>query len=169
MHSCGRGCAFFDYNMSMFVWCEFRLAGLRDHMDGGFVIVHCSCFLYNQKNSRKIIDRKSAYSTKAFILNSLLKSKLSDSLFTINSFIINFISINVKKYPKITKMQLLYFNFSSLSSKGNVGKAKRSKSDSNSRSWMTRYFSNSVSAYSCAASWVTLPASVNNGRSSLFK
>ena len=53
---------------------------------------------------------------KAFILNSLLDSKLSDSLFTINSFIINILSINVKKYPKITKMQLLYFNFSSFSS-----------------------------------------------------
>jgi hypothetical protein len=36
---------------------QFGLAGFRDHMDGGFVIVHCSCFLYNQKNSRKIIDR----------------------------------------------------------------------------------------------------------------
>ena len=41
---------------------------------------------------------------KAFILNSLLENKLSDSLFTINSFIINVISINVKKYQKIPKM-----------------------------------------------------------------
>lgn len=41
---------------------------------------------------------------KAFILNSLLENKLSDSLFTINSFIINVISINVKKYQKIPKI-----------------------------------------------------------------
>ncbi len=43
---------------------------------------------------------------KAFILNSLLDSKLSDSLFTINSFIINVISINVKKCQKITKISV---------------------------------------------------------------
>ena len=41
---------------------------------------------------------------KAFILNSLLDSKLSDSLFIINSFIMYVISINVKKYQKMTKM-----------------------------------------------------------------
>ena len=41
---------------------------------------------------------------KAFILNSLLDSKLSDSPFKINSFIKDVISINVKKYPKIPKM-----------------------------------------------------------------
>lgn len=41
---------------------------------------------------------------KAFILNSLLVSKLPDSLFTINSFIVNVISINVKKCQKITKI-----------------------------------------------------------------
>ena len=40
---------------------------------------------------------------KAFILNSLLDSKLSDSLFIINSFIMYVISINVKKYQKNTK------------------------------------------------------------------
>jgi len=43
---------------------------------------------------------------KAFILNSLLDSKLSDSLFTINPFIINVISINVKKCQKIPKILL---------------------------------------------------------------
>ena len=37
---------------------------------------------------------------KAFILNSLLDSKLSDSLFIINPFIMYVISINVKKYQK---------------------------------------------------------------------
>ena len=41
---------------------------------------------------------------KAFILNSLLDSKLSDSPFKINSFIKDVISINVKKYLKIPKM-----------------------------------------------------------------
>lgn len=43
-----------------------------------------------------------------FILNSLLDSKLSDSLFIINSFITDVISINVKKYQKIPK--ILFFN-----------------------------------------------------------
>ena len=43
-----------------------------------------------------------------FILNSLLDSKLSDSLFIINSFITDVISINVKKYQKI--LLLNYFN-----------------------------------------------------------
>ena len=43
---------------------------------------------------------------KTFILNSLLDSKLSDSLFIINSFIINVISINVKKYQKMPKILL---------------------------------------------------------------
>ena len=37
-------------------------------------------------------------------------------------------------------------------SNGKVGNANRSKSDSNKRSWMTRYFSNSVSANACACS-----------------
>ena len=41
---------------------------------------------------------------KAFIPNSLLDSKLSDSLFKINAFIRDGISINVKKYQKMTKM-----------------------------------------------------------------
>ena len=41
---------------------------------------------------------------KAFILNSLLDSKLSDSPFKINPVIKDVISINVKKYPKIPKM-----------------------------------------------------------------
>jgi hypothetical protein len=41
---------------------------------------------------------------KAFILNSLLDSKLSDSHFIINPFIMYVISINVKKYQKIPKM-----------------------------------------------------------------
>lgn len=41
---------------------------------------------------------------KAFILNSLLDSILSDSLFIISSFIMDVISINVKKYQKIPKM-----------------------------------------------------------------
>jgi hypothetical protein len=41
---------------------------------------------------------------KAFILNSLLKNKLLDSLFIINSFIMDVISINVKKYQKMPKM-----------------------------------------------------------------
>ena len=41
---------------------------------------------------------------KAFILNSLLDSKLSDSLFKINAFIRDGISINVKKYQKIPKI-----------------------------------------------------------------
>ncbi len=41
---------------------------------------------------------------KAFILNSLLDSKLSDSLFIINSFIINVISINVKNAKKYRKL-----------------------------------------------------------------
>ena len=40
----------------------------------------------------------------AFILNSLLDSKLSDSPFKINPVIKDVISINVKKYPKIPKM-----------------------------------------------------------------
>ena len=43
-----------------------------------------------------------------FILNSLIDSKLSDSLFIINSFITDVISINVKKYQKIPK--ILFFN-----------------------------------------------------------
>lgn len=37
-------------------------------------------------------------------------------------------------------------------SNGKVGNANRSKSDSNKRSWMTRYFSNSDSANACACS-----------------
>ena len=41
---------------------------------------------------------------KAFILNSLLKNKLLDSLFIINSFIMDVISINVKKYQTIPQM-----------------------------------------------------------------
>ena len=41
---------------------------------------------------------------RAFILNSLLDSKLSDSLFKINAFIRDGISINVKKYQKIPKI-----------------------------------------------------------------
>ena len=48
---------------------------------------------------------------KAFILNSLLESKLSDSLFIINSFIMYVISINVKKYQKIPKMIQAYSNW----------------------------------------------------------
>ena len=48
---------------------------------------------------------------KAFILNSLLDSKLSDSLFIINSFIMYVISINVKKYQKIPKMIQAYSNW----------------------------------------------------------
>lgn len=47
---------------------------------------------------------------KAFILNSLLDSKLSDSLFIINSFIIMLfqsISKNTKKMPKILLQALL--------------------------------------------------------------
>ena len=48
---------------------------------------------------------------KAFILNSLLDSKLSDSLFIINSFIMNVISINVKKYQKIPKIIQAYSNW----------------------------------------------------------
>ena len=41
---------------------------------------------------------------KVFILNSLLASKLSDSLFIINPFIIDVISINAKKCQKIPKI-----------------------------------------------------------------
>ena len=41
---------------------------------------------------------------RAFILNSLLDSKLSDSLFKINAFIRDGISINFKKYQKIPKI-----------------------------------------------------------------
>ena len=40
---------------------------------------------------------------KAFILNSLHVSKLPDSLFTINSFTIDVISINVKNTKKFQK------------------------------------------------------------------
>ena len=42
---------------------------------------------------------------KVFILNSLLDSKLSDSLFIINPFIMDVISINVKKSLCFKKYQ----------------------------------------------------------------
>lgn len=44
---------------------------------------------------------------KAFILNSLLVSKLPDSLFIINSFIADDISINVKNTQKFQKCTML--------------------------------------------------------------
>ena len=42
---------------------------------------------------------------KVFIMNSLLDSKLSDSLFIINPFIMDVISINVKKSLRFKKYQ----------------------------------------------------------------
>ena len=80
------------------------------------------CLLYNQKQKHKQHHNSSSdihltkkvreksliemvlVVPKAFILNSLLDSKLSDSLFIINSIIMYVISINVKKYQKIPKM-----------------------------------------------------------------
>ena len=41
--------------------------------------------------------------SKVFILNSLLDSKLSDSLFIINPFIIDVLSINLKNNQKYQK------------------------------------------------------------------
>ena len=68
-------------------------------------IQYFSIFLYNQKNykEKSLIEMVLAV-PKAFILNSLLDSKLSDSHFIINPFIMYVISINVKKYQKIPKM-----------------------------------------------------------------
>ena len=53
---------------------------------------------------------------KAFILNSLLDSKLSDSLFTIKPHIYHVTSINVKKYQKIPKMINVISYYNTLSS-----------------------------------------------------
>ena len=68
-------------------------------------IRYFSIFLYNQKNYKeKSLIEMVLVVPKAFILNSPLDSKLSDSLFIINPFIMYVISINVKKYQKIPKM-----------------------------------------------------------------
>ena len=58
----------------------------------------------NQKNIKKSLIEMVLAVPQDFILNSLLDSKLSDSLFTTNSFITDNISINVKNTKKFQKL-----------------------------------------------------------------
>ena len=107
-----------------------------------------------------------------FVLYHFFLCPLPRMLSDINFLISYFLHGDIDVLGDIANIAIIaspFFQPSFSPSNGKVGNANRSKSDSNSRSWTTRYFSNSVSAYSFATSWLTLPACVINGRSSLFK